>query len=337
MITQDQPLVSIIIVNTHEEKFIAPLIDSIRQIENELRCEIIIMDNDSKGELQSHAEARLPGVKIISIPENVGFCRTNNMGLRAASGNYVLLMNPDTLLKENSITRCMQYLENHLAEKIGAIACRLENADGSLQRSFFRLAASMKRTMQGNAIYIKMFGQRIKHRAERSDDELHQKTSNAPWICGAFLLMRREILMKNSFFLDEDFFLYSDDVELGYRIRSRGYKLIYYPEASITHFGGGNRPYLKRFEQLTISEWLCMMKIHGKMYFLFNQLLLSFNLLTDELLFRSAVLRKKISFNDKREKIIRRRIWLLWEEFTFRILMKFHRKPSSSNFMLKYR
>src|SRR6185503_3037228 len=157
MIKTDQPLVSIIIVNTHEEKFLIPLIESIERVETELTFEIIIIDNDSKGHLSTLVNIDFPVTNIISLKENVGFCKANNEGLRRAKGKYVLLLNPDTLLLQPSISQCIRYFENHSEEGIGAVGCRLQNSDGSYQKSFFSLGASIKRTLLANVIYIKLF------------------------------------------------------------------------------------------------------------------------------------------------------------------------------------
>jgi hypothetical protein len=330
------PLVSIIIVNYGEEQYLLPLLESLRKYEEGLQYEVILLDNYSTTPVPLLLGNRYPEVTVLKQPTNEGFGRTNNTGIKMARGKYLLLLNPDMRLTENCIGRCITYFEQNDPDKTGALSCRLNFADGRLQKSFFRLAASLLNTLQANPVVLKIAGQSISRSAERRDDEQHSKPSEAPWLCGAFLLMRRETVWREHFFFDEDFFLYSEDVELGHRIRRRGYRLLYFPAAAITHFGGGSAPFLRRFDQLTLSEWLCMMKVHGKLYFLINQFLLLLNFLLDGLLFRFATVRGRIRFSDRRAKIIRGRHWRLWRKFTYVILVRYRRRPSSSQSMLTF-
>lgn len=328
--------VSIIIVNYHEEQFLVPLLESLQKYEPALSKEVLILDNQSRTPILSLLQNKFDDVTVLPQNGNEGFGRTNNAGMQLAKGKYLLLMNPDMQLESACISHGMRYFESHADQKIGAVAMRLKNPDGSFQRSFFQLAASVRKTLQLNPVYYKLFGNRIKDHTRKLDEQMHESVSHAPWLCGAFLLMHRETVVKEKFFFDEDFFLYSEDCELGHRMRKRGFSLLYLPDESILHFGGGSMPHLKRFEQLTISEWLCMMKVHGKFYFLCNQLLLACNMVMQSMLDARNYLFRKVSYHDKREKVYRQKMWRLWKQFTFRILFDFPKKTSSSRKMLVY-
>jgi len=332
----EQPVVSIIIVNTNDERVLIPCLESLQQHESELPKEVLIVDNHSSSDIRKLLTGAFTGIRVISLNENSGFCRANNAGIREAKGKYLLLLNPDTILREACISKCIEYFESRVDQKIGIVGCRLLNVDGILQKSFHFTSSSILKATQANPIYIKLFHNGIKRTNDRREDELHSRTSKAPWLCGAFLLMNREVILAENFFLDEDFFLYSDDCELGYRMRKKNYELIYFSQASIIHLGGGIMPALKRNEQLAISEWLCMMKVHGKFYFTVNQLLVMLNLLLDELLYRRAAFQKKIRLHHLREKVIRRRLWLLWKKYTLRILLRYKRAASSATGMLRF-
>ena len=332
----DSPLLSIIIVNYHEEQFLVPLLESLQQYEPALSREVLILDNQSRTPVAELLQNKFDDVTVLPQSGNEGFGRTNNAGMRLAKGKYLLLMNPDMLLESSCISHALQFLEQHAHQRIGAIGVRLKNPDGSFQRSFFQLAASIKKNLQLNPVYFKLFGNRIKDHARKLDEQMHETVSHAPWLCGAFLLMKRETVLQERFFFDEDFFLYSEDCELGHRMRQRGYALLYLPGESILHFGGGSMPHLKRFEQLTISEWLCMMKVHGKFYFLCNQLLLACNMVMQSMLDARNHLFRKNSYHDKREKVYRQKMWRLWKQFTFMILLRYKSNPSSGKTMLKY-
>jgi hypothetical protein len=330
------PNVSIIIVNYDEEEYLVPLLESIRKQEADLDYEIIIADNHSRTDISRLLGQRFPEAAIHKQPGNDGFARTCNRGMKMARGEFILLLNPDMLLTENCISRCLSGFERHAAGTVGAVSCRLNHPDGRLQKSFFSLSASLMKTIQANPVCLKLFGQNISKAHERRDNLRHDRPGEAPWLCGAFLLMKRETVMRHDLFFDEDFFLYSEDCEWGHRATSKGLKLLYDPHASIVHYGGGSAPFQKRFEQLTISEWLCMMKVHGKFYFLINQLLLLLNFLLDGVLFRLATVRGRIRFSDRRAMIIRRKHMRLWRQFTHLILTRYHRRPSSSKSMLNF-
>lgn len=330
------PLVSIIIVNYNEEQFLLPLLESLEQYEPALSKEVIILDNFSITPVASLLQNRFQYVTVIPQLSNEGFGRTSNAGIRMAKGKYVLLLNPDMQLQSDCISRCIRYFESHPDEMIGAVAVRLLGADQQFQRSFFHLAASMLKTLQSNPVYFKLFGNRINKRMRALDEQMHETVSHAPWLCGAFMLMNRETTVKQNFFFDEDFFLYSEDCELGFRMNRKNYCQVYLPDAAILHFGGGSMPYLRRFEQLTISEWLCMMKAHGKFCFFINQLLLLCNLLTGFVLHIRDRLFQRSTFAGKREEILRRKLWQLWRRYTFIILLRFRRAPSASHIMLTY-
>jgi GT2 family glycosyltransferase len=328
--------VSIIIVNYHEEQYLVPLLESLLKYERAVSKEVLILDNQSRTPIPELLQNKFEDVTVFPQKGNKGFGRTNNTGIQLAKGKYLLLMNPDMLLESDCISHCIRYFESQPDRKIGAVAVRLKNPDGSFQRSFFQLAASIKKTWQLNPAYFKLFGNRIKNQTSRHDEQMHEKVSDAPWLCGAFLLMNRETVMTQKFFFDEDFFLYSEDCELTKRMKRKGYRLMFLPDESIVHYGGGSMPHIRRFEQLTISEWLCMMKVHGKFYFLCNQLLLACNMVMQSMLDTRNQVFRKVSYHDKREKIYRQKMWRLWKRYTFRILMGFSRRPSYSQKMLVY-
>ncbi len=331
------PQVSIIIVNTNEEAFVASCVRSIFQFEPQLSKEIIIVDNASRADVSQWLPQQVPDVRIIRLAENQGFCRANNVGLRQARGAYVLLLNPDTLLLDDAISRCLAFMQQRQqTEKVGAVGCRLIDAKGHVQKSFYWSAVSLWAAVQANPLYLRLCDHAAQRRGEARDAALHSSVNAVPWLCGAFLLMQRSVLEKESFYLDEDFFLYSDDVELGARMRKRGYKLLYYPGAAVIHYGGGGTNVsTRKFEQLTISKWLCMFKVHGAMYFLFHQLLLLINQCMCELLFRRRYWRRRTTFTDRRQKVMRRIERKLIYRYTFVILFRFRKNRSGQ--MLIYR
>jgi GT2 family glycosyltransferase len=315
------PEVSIIIVNTNDDVTIRSCLQSIEIIEKNLSREIIIVDNGSINDLSAELSAAYASVSYIRLPKNCGFSKANNIGIRKAKGKFILLLNPDTILTETAISKSIKFLQSHWQERIGAVGCRLLNQNREVQKSFFFSAANIYRTIQANALYIASFKNKIKKNWEKQEEQLHSCVSKVPWLCGAFLLINREALMPENLFLDENFFLYSDDVELGNRIRRSKYALIYYPETSIIHLGsGGKNPWHNHFNQLIFSDWLCMMKIHGRFYFILNQCLLLLNYGIDQLLFYKTTLFGKCRYCELKSFLMRKKIMKLWRAYTLKIL-----------------
>lgn len=337
-IRTENPEVSVIVVNTNEEVVLRQCIESLLRHEASLSKEILIVDNGSRRDPASALAGLEQAVRILYLGNNVGFCRANNAGIRQATGRYVLLLNPDVIFTHDAITICLRQLHHHpQRNRIAAIGCRLLDANGHLQKSFYWSAASVLNALVTNALIIWLFGNQIKMRKEEHDEQLHRTTSFVPWLCGAFLLMPHDILKKEQFYLDEDFFLYSDDVELGARIRRKGYRLLYLTETSVVHLGGsGTKVTQRRYEQITISNWLCVLKTKGRALYLLHQVLILFNLLLDELAFRQHRLRHRSRLYDLRQKILRRISWQLWRRYTLKIFLQFSPKPSSSGRMLIY-
>lgn len=240
---------SIIIVNYNVKHFLFQCLDSVTRATKKINAEIIVIDNDSKDESEQMVREHFSEVNFIANQQNVGFAKANNQGIHIAKGKYCVLLNPDTIVQENTFIDCINYLE----EQKNDVGLGIKMIDGSGQflpeskRSFpspkvafyklFGLAKLFKNNQQ--------FGQY--HLTYLSKDENHF----VDVLSGAFFMAKTEKL-KQINGLDEDFFMYGEDIDLSYRMLENGKKNIYFADNFIIHYKGestkkGSLNYVKQF------------------------------------------------------------------------------------------
>jgi len=231
---------SIIIVSWNVRDLLSQLIDSIFKYTQDLDFEIIVVDNDSKDGTVAHL--RLPRrdaprndrVKIIQNNFNAGFSKANNQGLAQAQGKYVLFMNPDMELLENSFPKLIQLLEQD--KKIGIATCRLLYNDRTVQPnvksdpnfcSQFFIMLKLHHFLSALPCLKKYF--------QKGFD--YTQTAEVQQAMGALILARRDLMQKVNGW-DEDYWLWWEDHELCYKVREQGYKIIFTPETELIHYEG---------------------------------------------------------------------------------------------------
>ena len=230
---------SILIVNWNTRDLLADCLRSITdyrlKIEDpassifNLQSEIIVIDNASTDGSAAMVRERFPRVRLIENAENVGFARANNQGIALAAGRYVLLLNPDTVVHPGALAGLVAFMAAHPAA--GACGPRLLNGNGSLQpachpmltpgREFWRL------------LFLERLWPRATYPMARWDTVTPRRVEV---IKGACLLLRRAALDQVGL-LDENYFMYTEEVDLCYRLAQAGWKLWYVPTAVVTHFG----------------------------------------------------------------------------------------------------
>ena len=234
---------SIIIVNYNTYTLTKQTIDSVLEKKLPFDYEIMLVDNasqdDSMVKLQEdYEEIIFQGILHITLNEaNLGFSKANNIGIRQAQGEYILLLNSDTYVVETCLQKCLQYMEQQGAESIGALGCKVVLPDGTLDHACKRGFPTPKASLY---YFLKL------HKKDQVKygiyDALHldeDEIGEVDCLMGAFMLMPRTVLEEVGL-LDEDFFMYGEDIDLCYRIKEAGYKIVYYPEASIIHYKGGS-------------------------------------------------------------------------------------------------
>lgn len=230
--------ISIIIVNWNTGDLLYNCVKSIVEETLETKYEIIIVDNDSKDNSCNNIEEDFNNVKIIYSNENLGFSKGNNLGIKEAKGDYILLLNPDTLILNNAIDKAFKKIKEYNSKKL-LMGIRLLNGDRTLQLS------SCKFFNMTNSIFSSYVF---------SKDE-HYKTHESDWVMGAFMLINKDFYNEVGG-LNEEYFMYSEDMELCYKVKKNGGKVIFYSEAEIVHLynqSGKNKFNKKRDKVVTES------------------------------------------------------------------------------------
>ena len=226
---------SVVIVNYNVEYFLEQCLYSVRRAMQGIEGEVFVVDNSSvDGSLKMLAQ-KFPEVKVIANKENVGFSRANNQAIRVSTGEYVLLLNPDTVVEDDTFSKCLDFMDSH--PDAGGLGVKMVDGKGQF------LPESKRGLPTPMTAFYKMFGLcKIFPHSKRfaryymghlSNDE----TNEVEILAGAFMLMRKETLDKVGL-LDETFFMYGEDIDLSYRITQGGYKNYYFPETRIIHYKG---------------------------------------------------------------------------------------------------
>lgn len=221
---------SIIIVNWNTRDLLSDCLSSIYEPALDIDFEVLVVDNDSSDGSQAMINNQFPEVKLTANSNNPGFAIGNNQALRVCSGEYVLLLNPDTIVKSGAIEKLVKFLDDF--PEAGAAGARLLNLDGSLQRSAFPKPTVFREFWRlfhlDGLMYIAKYPMnRWSLNQAREVDILK----------GACLLIRRIALNQVGLF-DEEYFMYSEEFDLCTRLTQSGWHLYWIPSAEVIHFGG---------------------------------------------------------------------------------------------------
>ncbi len=240
--------ISIIILSWNTKSLLRQCLESI--VSQTPTTEIIVVDNGSTdGSVEEIKKLKLKTqndnskFKIILNKENLGYGEANNQGMRIATGDYFLLLNSDTIIKDNAPLKMAQFLEDH--PKVGVVGCQLLNPDGSSQPSagpFPNLGV----------VFVMLF---LEHWFGHLVRNSFKTTREVDWVMGAALMVRREVFEKVGP-MDEGIFMYMDEVEWCYRIKKAGFKVMFYPGAQIVHYFGGSSKTGRREPILNIYRGL---------------------------------------------------------------------------------
>lgn len=260
---------SIIIVNYNTYLLTKQTIESIIKTEHLFSYEIILVDNASSDESIEMLQIDFKNLilekkmKVFINNSNLGFAKANNIGIRNSQGKYILLLNSDTVIKENCLEYCLSQMEKDNA--IGALGCKVVLSNGNLdhacKRGFPTPKASLYYLLKLHKKNPIKYGQY---------DALHldeNKIGEVDCLTGAFMLMPKSVVLQvNS--LDEDFFMYGEDIDLCYKIKEAGYRILYYPKAEIIHYKGGSskKKRTKVIYDFHNAMWIFYKKHYTKKY-----------------------------------------------------------------------
>jgi GT2 family glycosyltransferase len=227
--------ISIIIVNYNVRQFLREALGSIRRALPGIQAEIFVVDNASEDGSAEMVKQNFPGVVLIENGENVGFAKANNIALRRATGDYLLLINPDTVVQEDTFSVMLDFFRKH--PDAGLAGCKILNPDGSLQlpcrRGFPTPWVAFTKIFGLSTLFPKsrLFG---KYNLTYMDPD---QTYPVDAVSGSFMMVRREAFDRVGG-LDESFFMYGEDLDWCYRIRKAGYRVYYVHGTKIVHFKG---------------------------------------------------------------------------------------------------
>ena len=226
---------SVVIVNYNVKHFLEQALLSVEKAIQHLDAEVWVVDNNSVDGSMEMVSVKFPWVKTIINTENVGFSRANNQAIRESNSDYVLLLNPDTVLQEDTLEKCVQFLDQH--QEVGGLGVRMIDGKGNFLPESKRglptpKVAFFKMTGLSNLFPKSKFFGRY-HMKYLSENETHE----VEVLSGAFMMMRNSTLQKVGL-LDESFFMYGEDIDLSYRILLGGYKNVYFADTTIIHYKG---------------------------------------------------------------------------------------------------
>ena len=228
------PELSVCIVNWNTCADLEQALRSVLEADPELSLEVVVVDNASSDGSAEMVAERFPAVRLIRSEENLGFARGYNLALSQTTGEYLLVLNPDTVTRRGALRRLREFLVSH--PKVGAVGPRLLNSDGSLQFSCRRfprpLAALFRNTPLG-----RLFPRNRYTREYLMGDWDHSAEAEVDWISGAAMGLRREAWEQVGGF-DEGFFMYAEDMDWCLRAHRAGWGVSYLPSAEIVHHIG---------------------------------------------------------------------------------------------------
>lgn len=247
---------SVIILNYNVRYFLEQCILSVQNALETIDGEIIVIDNNSEDDSCEMMKKRFPKVKLIQNSENLGFPKGNNIGVAQAQGEFICILNPDTVVAEDTFTKVLAFarslLSSQLNDSMGIVGCKLIDGTGNFLPeskrgvptpwvAFTKITALYKLFPRAR-VFGKYYAQHLKE----------SETGKVDVLVGAFMFMKRDLFLEAGGF-DEDCFMYSDDIDLSYRFLQKGKSNYYFHETSVIHYKGEStikdETYMKRFQK----------------------------------------------------------------------------------------
>jgi len=220
---------SVIIVNWNTKNLLLNCLDSVFKTIKEISFEIWVVDNGSTDGSVEAVKSKFPSVKIIKNKKNLGFAKANNQALKQISGRYAVLLNTDTILTDGALEKIFFFMEDN--PEVGICGGQLLNEDGSKQRCFGNVPTLITDLLSKSLLEI-LFPKR--YFSKRQKYEIPTEVES---ITGACMVVRKKAIDEIGL-LDEKFFLYYEETDWCYRMRQKGWKVFYHPQAYIYHLRG---------------------------------------------------------------------------------------------------
>ncbi|OUD37923.1 glycosyltransferase family 2 protein, partial [Flavobacterium psychrophilum] len=238
---------SVIILNYNVRYFLELCVLSVQKSLKNIDAEIIVIDNNSSDDSCKMMKQRFPQVKLIENKENSGFPKGNNIGVAQAKGKYICILNPDTVVSEDTFAKTLAFAESQ--KNLGIVGCKLIDGTGNF------LPESKRGVPTPFVAFTKIFGLYKfsnyfgKYYAQHLSEN---KTGKVDILVGAFMIMKRELYLEVGGF-DEKCFMYSDDIDLSYMVLQKGKSNYYFHQTTVIHYKGEStikdETYMKRFQE----------------------------------------------------------------------------------------
>jgi GT2 family glycosyltransferase len=249
---------SVVILNYNVKYFLELCLKSVQKALVGIEAEIIVVDNNSPDDSCKMVEQLFPDVALIANKNNLGFSKGNNQGVQIAKGEYICILNPDTVVSEDTFTKLLEFAKSK--ENLGIVGCKLIDGAGKYLPESKRNIPIVKIALQ------KILGNSKNYYANHINEN---DIAKADVLVGAFMFMKRDVFNAINGF-DEDYFMYGEDIDMSYKSLSFGYENYYYGVTTIIHYKGEstlkNAFYAKRFYQ----SMQIFYKKHYKKNFVFD-------------------------------------------------------------------
>jgi GT2 family glycosyltransferase len=220
---------SVIIVNYNTKELLRKCLESVFRSQTNNKFEVIVSDNGSKDASIEMLNQSFPQIKLIENNANLGFSKGNNVAIKEANGRLILLLNSDTEVRPDTFDLSIKYMDEHA--DVGILGCKVLLPDGSLDK------ASRRKFPNPWNSFLRLFG--LKKFSDYNIDTPIDQETEVDAVMGAYLLIRKSVIDRIGV-LDEEYFMYGEDLDWCWRAKEAGYKVVYYPESSITHFKYGS-------------------------------------------------------------------------------------------------
>ena len=242
--------VSIIIVNWNTRDLLDKCLSSIRSQTGSLQYEVFVVDNGSSDNSVTMVKEKYPVVRLIVNTQNIGFAKANNQAIRLSQGRYILLLNSDTQLFEDTIYKMLEFMDAH--KEAGAMGAKLLNPNLTLQHSIYNFPNLSLALFSLSLPHNLLPTFRLSH--IRYWDK-HDKVKAVDYVSGACLMVRQKTI-KEIGMLDEDFFMYAEEADWCLRIKQAGEQVYFFPGAQLIHHSGSSsfqRGMITRSQELAVS------------------------------------------------------------------------------------
>jgi O-antigen biosynthesis protein len=226
---------SVIIVNYNVKYFLEQCLHAVYRATQNIDAEVFVVDNNSADGSGRMVAERFPKVIFIANTVNLGFAKANNQAITGTSGKYILLLNPDTVVQEDTFSKCLAYMDLH--PDIGCLGVKMIDGKGKF------LPESKRALPTPMTAFYKVFGLAALFPRSRRFGKYHlgymdpEEVHEVDVISGAFMFIRKAALDKTGL-LDEGFFMYGEDIDISYRFKMAGYRNVYFPLTTIIHYKG---------------------------------------------------------------------------------------------------